>query len=196
MPKMILDDKTMTEENFSRLLPTYLQRVSKLYFTPIHIAKIAAQWLTESGKQKILDIGAGVGKFCIAAAKHTDSHFYGIEYRLSLVNLANELINHYDVPNATILHNDVVDVDFSDYDAFYLYNPFYENLIPSKRLNNEVELASSRYRHYLSYTENQLHKTRSGTRLVTFHGNNLEIPGSFVQLKEAEDGLLQLWERL
>lgn len=183
----------MTEDTFARLLPEYLQKASRLYFTPIHIAKTAAQWLTENGEKKILDIGAGVGKFCIVGAKNSASHFYGVEYRPSLAQLANELITHFKIENATVSHTDVLEVDFSDFDAFYLYNPFYENLISSKRLNSEVELSGSHYRRYLKYTENQLAKTRPGTPLVTFHGNAFEIPGSFKKIKETTDGALKLW---
>jgi len=193
MPDTIIKNKAFAEEDFSNLLPGYLQKASKLYFTPVHIARIAAQWLTETGKVNVLDIGAGVGKFCITGAQYSNSHFYGIEYRYSLVKLANELIDHYEISNVTILHKDIVKVDFSNYDAFYLYNPFYENLVPSQRLNNEVELAGSLYGHYLKYTEHQLDKTKSGTRLVTFHGNNFEIPDSFEKLKETEDRSLKLW---
>ena len=195
MFKTIFRSKTVTEENFNLLLPEYLQKASRLYFTPVHVARIAAQWLTEGGEKKILDIGAGVGKFCIVGANYSNSHFYGIEYRPSLAQLANELITHYGVENATILQTDVVDVDFSNYDAFYLYNPFYENLLSTHRLNNEVELSGTLYGHYLKYTEYQLGKSKPGTRLVTYHGNNFEIPDSFEKIKESEDGKLKLWTR-
>jgi tRNA A58 N-methylase Trm61 len=187
--------KPVTEENFNQLLPDYLQKASRLYFTPVHIARIAAQWLTGTGKMNVLDIGAGVGKFCLVGAQHSNSHFYGIEYRPSLAKLANELIKHFEISNATVLHGDVVEVDFTNYDAFYLYNPFYENLIPSHQLNSEVKLSGSFYGHYLKYTEEQLDRTRPGTRLVTFHGNNFEIPDSFKKLKETEDRSLKLWIR-
>ena len=195
MFKTIFKDKRVTEENFSQLLPEYLQKASRLYFTPVRIAKTAAQWLTETGEKRILDIGAGVGKFCIVGAKYSKSHFYGIEYRLSLAKLANELIAHYEIKNATILQSDIMNVDFSNYDAFYLYNPFYENLLSAHRLNNEVALSGLLYGYYLRYTEHQLDKTKAGTRLVTYHGNNFEIPDSFEKIRESEDGKLKLWTR-
>jgi hypothetical protein len=183
----------MTEENFNKLLPEYLQKASRLYFTPIHIARSAAQWLTQTGSQRVLDIGAGVGKFCVAGAKCTDSHFYGIEYRPSLVELANKIIDHFKIENASILNQNVVEVDFSFYDAFYLYNPFYENFLSSRRLNNEVELACPLFGYYFKYTRRQLHSTKAGTRLVTYHGNNYEVPDSFKKVKESENGLLKFW---
>ncbi|PBQ30617.1 SAM-dependent methyltransferase [Sphingobacteriaceae bacterium] len=193
--KTIFKEKHVTEENFSQLLPDYLQKASRLYFTPVHVARMAAQWLTETGEKKILDIGAGIGKFCIVGAKYSDSHFYGIEYRPSLVKLANELIKHYQIENATVLQNNVTEVNFENYDAFYLYNPFYENLVASHRLNSEVLLSGPLYGNYLKYTEYQLDKTKTGTRLVTYHGNNFEIPDSFEKIKESEDSSLKLWLR-
>jgi SAM-dependent methyltransferase len=183
----------LTEENFSSLLPEYLQKASRIYFTPIRIAQIATQWLTGDGKKNVLDIGAGVGKFCIAGAHYSDSYFSGIEYRPSLAKLANKLINKFEIENAVVLNGNVLDLDFEKFDAFYMYNPFYENLAFGNRLNSEVELAASLYGNFFSHTEQQLDKTRPGTRLVTFHGNNFEVPDSFEKIKEAEDASLKLW---
>jgi len=183
----------MTDENFTRLLPKYLQRASRLYFTPVHIAVLATKWLTETGKMRVLDIGAGVGKFCIVGAKHSDSHFYGIEYRRSLAKLANHLIDHFEIDNATILNQNITQVDFTGYDSFYFFNPYFENLMYAKRLNDEVELSGQLYGNYFKYTEQQLNRTKPGTRLVTFHGNNFEVPWSFEKIKESSDSTLKLW---
>ncbi len=185
----------LTEDNFNSLLPEYLQKKSKIYFTPIHIAQTATQWLTSDGKKKILDIGAGVGKFCIAGATYSDSYFCGVEYRPSLTKLANELIDQFGIKNAVVLNKNILDVDFTTFDAFYMYNPFYENLAFGNRLNSEVTLATSLYNYFFNHTEQQLDKTKPGTRLVTFHGNNYEVPDSFEKIKENEDYSLKLWIR-
>jgi len=74
-----------------------------------------------------------------------------------------------------------------------LFNPFYENLIPSMRLNDEVELAGAAYSYYLKETEIKLDNSATGTRLVTYHGNNFEVPESFKKIKETPDGFLKLW---
>ena len=186
----------LTEENFSSLLPKYLQKSSKTYFTPIHIAKIATQWLTEDGKKHVLDIGAGVGKFCIVGASNSDSSFYGVEYRPNIAKLANELICHFDIKNAIVHNKDVAEVDFTNFNAFYLYNPFAENLFPFKKLNNEVELSNFLYYFYFQQTKHQLDKTKTGTRLVTYHGDNFEVPDSFQKVTQTGDGLLKLWIKL
>jgi hypothetical protein len=51
----------------------------------------------------------------------------------------------------------------------------------------------SLYVYYFKHTEKQLEETKSGTRLVTYHGNNFEVPGSFSKEKESKDGTLKLW---
>ena len=183
----------LTEESFTDNLPHYLQNRSRRFFTPLSIAQMATDWLTEDGKKRILDIGAGVGKFCIAGAAYSDSYFCGIEHRPSLAKIANELILKFNIPNAVVQNGDITEIDFENFDAFYLYNPFFENLMPDLRLNNEIELSSSLYLYYFNYTERQLSKVRPGTRLVTYHGNNFEVPSSFKKIKENADGMLKLW---
>ena len=194
MLKILTNNKLeLTEENFSKLLPQYLQRSSDMFFTPIRIATTAAQWLTEDGKKRVLDIGAGVGKFCITGAKYTDSYFYGIEYRPSLVEIANEIIDQFGLANVSVHAGDMMDVDFQSFDAFYLFNPFCENLFFNKRLNDEVELFDRLYIYYFQNTRLPLSQTKPGTRLVTYYGNGFEVPESFKKIKEAEGCSLKLW---
>ena len=183
----------LTENNFGKLLPKDLQKVSKTFFTPIRIAQIATQWLTEDGPKKIFDIGAGIGKFCISGAHYSDSFFYGIEYRESLVDIGNELIKHFEIKNVVLEKGDILDVNFKLYNAFYMYNPFFENLVAPKRLNNEVRLADNLYDTYKNYTEQQLDNAPISTRLVTYHGNNFEVPSSYEKVNQTDDGLLKLW---
>ncbi len=183
----------LTEIGFNNLLPQDLKQASQLYFTPIEVAQKAAAWLTENNEQKVLDIGSGIGKFCIAGARNFNCHFYGVEYRKSLVDIANELIEHYEINNVTMMHSNIIDIDFSEYDSFYFFNSFYENLETTHHLNNEVEIEEHLYQIYLDYTEQQLDKAKPGTRLVTYFGNNFEVPNSYVRVRDAFDGSLKLW---
>jgi SAM-dependent methyltransferase len=187
----------LTEIGFNNHLPHALKQATQLYFTPIEVAQTAAEWLTGNHEEKILDIGAGVGKFCVTAARFSGKLFFGVEYRKSLVEIGNELIEHYEVgTNASMIHSNITDIDFMEYDAFYLFSPFYENLEPEQRLNDEVELEEKLYQVYLDYTEAQLGKAKIGTRLVTYFGNNFEVPDSYERVKHAFDGALKLWIKM
>jgi SAM-dependent methyltransferase len=185
----------LTEDVFNEVLPEYLKKASKVYFTPIPVAEMAVKWLTEDGEKRILDIGAGVGKFCIIGARNSDSYFYGIEYRPSLVKLAAQLIEKFEAKNISVFHANILQINFSTYDAFYLYNPFFENLFYRGKLNSEVMLSGELYDCYLRHTEAELDKAKPGTRLVTYHGNNFEIPDSYRKEKEDFNGNLKLWIR-
>lgn len=185
----------LTDEGFNKQLPEYLQNIAKVHFTPLIVAISATDWLTQDGKKNILDIGAGVGKFCIAGAAHSDSVFTGIEHRPSLVKLANSLIDYYGIHNAKVLEKNLLYYKFDAFNAFYMYNPFYENLVHNKRLNNEVPLSVMLHRNYIDHTREELKRTEPGTRVVTYHGENLEIPSVFEKVKESFDGLLKFWIR-
>lgn len=183
----------LTEKKFESFLPAYLRSASRLYFTPIEVAKTASEWLTETHAKSILDIGAGVGKFCITGAYYSNVHFHGIEHRESLCKIGNQIAKHFKLNNVSIQNANILDVQFSDYDAFYLFNPFYENLEFVKRPNDEVQLHEDRYQVYLNHTETQLDKAPKGTRLVTYHANNFEVPNSYEKARDAFNGELKLW---
>jgi hypothetical protein len=183
----------LSEDGFNKLLTEEILSVSKTHFTPIHIAETATDWLCEDGDKNILDIGAGIGKFCIAGALHSNSHFTGIEIRPSLVKVAKFLLKAYDLPHVEIYEKNSVEVDFQKFDAFYLYNPYYENIAHTKRLNNELPLSEAYFRTYTKQTADKLDQLKIGTRVVTYHGDNHEIPVSYEKRRVSTDGLLKLW---
>jgi len=75
-----------------------------------------------------LDIGSGAGKFCLIGAASTKGLFYGVEQRKELVNLCKSIAKTHQINNVEIFHSNITEISFSDYDAFYFYNPFYENI--------------------------------------------------------------------
>ena len=139
----------LTEDSFNNLLPDDLKSIAHLFFTPIEVAELATNWLTENKEQKILDLGAGLGKFCISGARISTSNFYGVEHRKSLITIGENLIEHFETTNVTMIHKNILEVDFSKYEAFYFFNSFYENLEAEQRLNDEVTLEEELYQTYL-----------------------------------------------
>jgi SAM-dependent methyltransferase len=196
----VLDSKDNDDYSVirSREFMTELNRTAKIIIgsnlVPISSAvQNIIKDLTENNEKRILDIGSGVGKFCIAAASHVDSHFYGVEYRKSLVQVGKHIAKHYQLNNVTLQNANILDIDFSNYDGYYIFNPFYENLEKTKRLNDEVKLEAELYQVFLKYTDDQLDKAKVGTKLVTYHGNNFEVPNSYTKINDAFNGDLKLW---
>jgi predicted RNA methylase len=184
---------SIEEELFHEFLPVDLRRKSARFFTPRHIAIQSALWLSGKDHRKILDIGAGVGKFCFYGACHTQSQFFGIEIRPRLVKIAEKLFTDFNVKNAKVVHGNITDFDFSEFSAFYYYNPFQENLVPDLRMDDAVMLSPQFYHVYRSYAYAQLNNAKKGARLVTFYGNNFDIPLSYRIIKQFEGGGLKYW---
>lgn len=189
----ILIEPNLTEEAFEELLPEKLQSKSKCFFTPAEVAIEAAKWLSGKDKRKVLDIGAGVGKFCLFGARHTGAQFLGIEYRKELVEIANSMFNLFGVKNARVIHKNIIDFDFSDFKAFYYYNPYGENLARHLRLDDSQTLSERNYYLFMEYTLKELSKAPRGTRLVTYYGSEMMLPQNYVCIKMFMHHNLKFW---
>ena len=51
---------------FDQLYPDYIQQLSGMHWTPLQVAKLAAEFLVTGEGSRILDIGSGVGNFVFA----------------------------------------------------------------------------------------------------------------------------------
>lgn len=183
----------LDEEAFDLLLPEEIMAKSKRFFTPANIAIQAAKWLSGKDKRNILDIGAGVGKFCLFGAMNTKSNFTGIEIRPHLVKIAGDMFKYFGVKNATMIHGNITDFQFTEFTSFYLYNPFHENVVPHLRMDNSILLSEDFYCVYMQHTRLQLAQAAIGSRLVTYHGTNFEIPTSYKKVEEFYGGDLKFW---
>ena len=80
-----------SDEQFNQLYPLSIQALARRHWTPLSVARKAAGFLAAENNVRILDIGSGVGKFCLAAAYYKPKAFYyGIEQRKSLVSHAEK----------------------------------------------------------------------------------------------------------
>lgn len=67
--KLIKVNKDVRDEEFDCIYPEAIRKVADTHFTPIQVSKFAAEALADRPDTKILDIGAGVGKFCTVGTK-------------------------------------------------------------------------------------------------------------------------------
>jgi SAM-dependent methyltransferase len=164
---------------------------SSVHWTPLKIIMQASQWLAPKAGTKVLDVGSGVGKFCIVGACFTEGYFTGVEHRAQLVHQAKKAAKKAKVSNVQFLLDDMISVDFGQFDSFYLFNPFYENLVSSLAIDDEIELSEQKYQGYLRHVNTKLDRLKSGTRVATYFGSDLNIPSSYelVFSSSEEDGL-------
>ena len=194
-----MEDLTFEDIAFDERLPTSLQMKSSIHFTPVEVARQAAALLTPSAGMTVLDVGSGAGKFCLTAA-HTirDATFVGVEMRGDLVRVADRLAIELGVPNVQFVHGDAFDLDWSAFDAFYLYNPFAEHLLERAfLLDDKIERDPQTFGDYVAAVRDRLVEARIGTRVVTYHGFGGALPSCYrlaVQLAIGSDRI-KLWIR-
>ena len=165
---------------FNSLYPEAIQNAAKKHWTPLEVAKKSAAFLAISEEVKILDIGSGSGKFCFTAAHHhPKTPFFGIEQREDLVDLCNDLKKKLNLKNVFFINQNISETSLDDYDHFYFYNSFYENIEGTEKIDENVFYSEKLYDYYNLYLYKQLNKKPSGTRLVTYHSFGNEIPPGY-----------------
>jgi SAM-dependent methyltransferase len=181
------------DAEFDQAYPEPVQELSRIHWTPVEVGRQAARFLVTQPGTRVLDIGCGPGKFCAIGAATTEGHFTGVEQRERLVATARRMLRSYRIPRVEIIHANVMDVSFQMFDAFYIYNPFQENVFPTLCIDSDVELQPELYSTYSDYVCEQLSLAPIGTRVVTYWGNCAEIPLGYVCKRVAYDEKLRFW---
>jgi len=182
----------VSDRQFNQLYPPSIRKAALKHFTQLDIAKQAAEFLVNEDNVKILDIGSGAGKFCIAAAYYKpNALFYGVELRKTLAEQAEFIKNDLGLKNITFIKGSFNELDFKQYNHFYFYNSFYENIIKEGRIDDKLPFSKKIFDDYSAQLFQQLEKMPAGTRLVTYHVTKTEIPLSFKVTRESTDGFLK-----
>ena len=160
---------------FDELVPPELRHLSQTHWTPVDIAVRAAGLLCPRPETRVLDVGAGIGKLCTVGALSEIGIWCGVEQHASLVRVAERIARQLGVGGRTVfLHGDAFAIDWHEFDALYLYNPFEHALaspsLAAKAVDGEPQVERVRER---------LAVLRPGTRVVTLHGFGGVMPPSF-----------------
>lgn len=183
-----------SDEKFNSLYPPQIQQVAKKHWTPLEVAKQAAAFIAISPDEKVLDIGSGAGKFCLTAAHyHPQVPIYGIEQRAELVELCNGLKEKLQLENVNFIHGNISLMPLDEYDHFYFYNAFYENVTGTEKIDDNIVYSEKLYDYYNRYLYRQLDKKPKGTRLVTYHSFGSEVPPGFTLVSSGFDDYLKFW---
>jgi len=182
------------DEYFNALYPFSVATLASRHWTPLTVARLAAEFLATRDKVRILDIGSGVGKFCLSAAYYApQAMFYGVEQRKRLLHHAVNVQKLLGLENVSFIHGNFTQLDFLDYDHFYFYNAFYENLEGTEKVDDRLDYSSELFHYYNNCLYRQLDRKGPGTRLVTYHSSEEEIPPGYRLMDSMKDGLLRFW---
>lgn len=184
------------DSEFDVIYSDKMKKISDIHFSPIEVSKIAARFLVDKIGMRILDVGAGAGKFCMIGSACTEGFFTGVEQRENLHNLSKSISQKFNLTNLKFINSNITEISFKDFDGFYLFNPFYENMNVSGKMDDSVELKRELYDDYSLYVKIQLDSKPIGTKLVTYFSYLNEIPKSYKMQFSDFDGKLKMWEKV
>jgi SAM-dependent methyltransferase len=187
------DPRSVEDKKFDQIYPPKVRKLSSLHWTPVRVAAEVAKLLVTAPGARVLDVGCGPGKFCLVAAALTDGRFTGVEQRKDLVLAGQQAATRLRLDTVKILHGNVTDIAFVDYDAFYLYNPFEENMSRGHKIDSAVPLSPVLFKKYNNHVAAQLGSMPFGTRVVTYAGYADEIPACYDCAATLFRDELKLW---
>lgn len=178
---------------FNELFPREIQKFASKHWTPFEIIDLVVDFLAEDSC-KILDIGSGIGKFCLAGAYYAPhAQFFGIEQRHNLVDYATTAQQKLGIPNAAFIKGNFTQFDLKEFNHFYFFNSFFENLDGVKPLDETIELSPALFDYYNQYLYTELKKMPAGTKIATYHSILNKIPRTYELVESYEYAHLNFW---
>jgi SAM-dependent methyltransferase len=166
-----------TDEAFDELVPDELRHLSQNHWTPVDVAIRATSLLAPGPHMRVLDVGSGVGKLCAIGALSSAGQWCGVEQHESLVAAGRRLTRALGIANrTTFVHGDALAIDWSDFDALYLYNPFELPTFPDR---HDAERHALEFKVQVARVQDRLAAMSGGTRVLTFHGFGGIMPSSY-----------------
>jgi SAM-dependent methyltransferase len=184
-----------SDREFDVVFSTETRQLSFAHWTPVRVAVCAAEMLVTGPGTRVLDIGCGSGKFCLIGAATQAASFSGIDLRRHLLLEGQAIAESADISNVEFIHGNMIDLDWSDYNAFYLYNPFFENVCMPAMIDETVPLKPEYFFLYVEAVQMKLMALPVGTRVVTYYGFGGEMPEGYSMTANMEIGsdFLQCW---
>jgi SAM-dependent methyltransferase len=195
--KKLKRGRLIRDVDWDVVYPAKYVELSRLHWSPVAVARRAAELLSRGPETRVLDVGAGVGKFCVVAAVTTPGLFVGVERSGEMVDMARATALRARTSRARFVHASADDIDWTNFNGFYMFNPFWQIRWPDLRMSGPRMPQPAEYQRLISFTESSLAASRPGTRVVTYFGFGGEMPNCFrLTLKEPYgNDFIECWER-
>jgi SAM-dependent methyltransferase len=190
-------EEMVRDEVFDQIYPPAVRRLSWLHWSPMRACVRAVELLAPTCETRVLDVGAGAGKFCIVAAARSGARVRGIERSPYLAQVARAAASRLGV-TLDIAEGTLEDEAPSSVNALYFFNPFADPPdLPGVAWEESRDERLARARRDVATAEAFLERADVGTRVVTFFGFGGRMPRSFerVTREACAGGVLELWER-
>ncbi|MBC7485428.1 MAG: class I SAM-dependent methyltransferase [Cytophagaceae bacterium] len=170
----------ITDKDFDLVYSPAIRALSSRHWTSIKIVKKAVNFLCYKENTKILDVGSGVGKFSILGALLKASNFfYGVDFRKDFIEISDNLKKEHRIENVFFLHNYFDKIDFNNFDGIYFFNSFHERIDKDTVIDELSEFSYDLYKKYTQEFFLKINSMSEGTRLVTYHTEDIHIPYTY-----------------
>jgi predicted RNA methylase len=189
--------RPVPDEAFDEIYPDAVRRLSAAHWTPVRICARVIELLALPAGARLLDIGAGVGKFCIVAAALSRARVRGVEREPEFAKAAREAARRLGV-EVEFIDGEFDTQRIEEVDAAYLFNPFTEAIpLPGIAMTPPANGFAERAAADVAAAERFLRGARIGMRLVTYYGFGGTVPHDYRRLAKEwwEGGVLDLWEK-
>ena len=187
--------KQISDRRFDSIYPPEVRVHSKIHFTPVKVALRVRDWLGIDSGLRVLDVGSGCGKFCLVLAGSGPGRISGIEQRPNLHQAALDASAKLGLTNTQFLCGRMEDLDWSSYNVFYFFNPFYERIAYRKGMDDKTPPHAGLYFDHVRVVKEKLAQAKSGTRVLTYHGMGGRLPSDWILVRTEviHTDELQLW---
>lgn len=175
--------KLITDGRFDSLFPPEVRVHSKIHFTPVKVALRVRDWLGNEPGLRVLDVGSGCGKFCLVFAASGPGRVTGIEQRPNLHQVAVDTAEKLGLTNVSFLCGRMEELDWTPFNVFYFFNPFYERIAYRKGMDDRTPPHAGVYFEHVRVVREKLSQAKSGTRVLTYHGMGGRMPSDWTLLR-------------
>lgn len=194
------EGRTVPDSYFDRIFPLEANKASQTHWTPIEVIKEIVNLISPSSQARILDIGSGCGKFCLAGALlRPDLHFTGVELRKELSDISQNLADQLELTNAHFINSDAMEINWKGFDILYFFNPFWEDhLFIDQKIDSKVPIKREEFDPFIKEVSQRLEKLRKGTQVITYHGFGGKFPPSYdcLQFETCGTDQIELWQKV
>lgn len=185
--------QAVPDATFDELFPQELRGRSAVHWTPFDVALRVTQLFAREGVTRALDVGAGAGKVCLIGMLASELEWWGVEQDPTLVAAAKRAARLLAADQrARFVEGDAWSIDWSQFDGFYLFNPFNAVML---REHASPFVRYAMVRDQIRRAEDRLARARAGTHVATYHGFGGELPATYelVTREPAHEDMLELW---
>ncbi len=185
LARLLATQGPVQDHDFDRFLPLRERAASMRFWTPLDVVERAMAWLRELGVRSVVDVGSGVGKFCVAGALTSSCSFIGVEQRPRLAVIARNVSRMFGVEErVSIVNGRFGEIVTPRAECYYFYNPFEENLFaPQEALDNDVELSVTQFRRDLRAFRTLAERLPLGGYVLTYNGVGGRWPACLDELR-------------